>query len=70
MEANSTEEIIESKFRYQFEAFSAKIYVHRLAGRKKRKRKRKRITNLVLQLLDKVQFDPQILIISISSPTL
>ena len=65
MEANSTEEIIESKFRYQFEAFSAKIYVHRLAGRKK-----KRITNLVLQLLDKVQFDPQILIISISSPTL
>ena len=67
MEANSTEEIIESKFRYQFEAFSAKIYVHRLAGRKKKK---KRITNLVLQLLDKVQFDPQILIISISSPTL
>ena len=66
MEANSTEEIIESKFRYQFEAFSAKIYVHRLAGRKKKKK----ITNLVLQLLDKVQFDPQILIISISSPTL
>ena len=65
MEANSKEEIIESKFRYQFEAFSAKIYVHRLARRKKKK-----ITNLVLQLLDKVQFDPQILIISISSPTL
>ena len=64
MEANSTEEIIESKFRYHFEAFSAKIYVHRLAGRKKKN------TNLVLQLLDKVQFDPQILIISISSPTL
>ena len=29
------------------------------------KKKKKRITNLVLQLLEKVQFDPQILIISI-----